>query len=844
MEAAFRTDFTHVRVHDDAAAASSARDVGARAYTVGPDIVFGSGMYRPHDPGGRRLLAHELAHVVQQRDTTRGSQIEIGAPGTAAESEADAASRQVATGRPVSLAATVRSDLVQREVESSVSPGGSGLYPGPPVLNGRVLRDRALSDELSDSPAGATSGERVFAWLQLHAAEIGAAEARFGVDRRAIAGAIAWEALQNPRSSLEAWIGRFVGVGKPHVRERYFPPAAVATGETVAEEVERARLLPGRSVSERKEILATDAIPYVAAGMRLGADIAEAYGIHIAQNPAMLTWFWVSQDAVKFTRHLSEKSDSKLDPTVEAMPAWVESNLSWLSRAVGDSQLRPARNPLGSPTGDVEHTALSSLASPSWSADFRMDSRLPATRDFLVNDGAVSLEITTAARTHAADWYLMSVLLHRHMGRGEDAVIGPPREVTIGATETLRWTDLADGIYFFEMFSNGAPVEGNLWVASPRQAPLPESVTVDRFETASWTGSFQIQRRLPATREFSVNGGSLSVTVKTDTEYIRAVGYDLCVILRRRSADGGDVLVREEAVIPIGSTETLTWRNLVDGVYYFELISDAPAEGELVVTWPRKLLGPAGGAGVPATASHGPSLPAPVPEARVGGDAPAVLQRAPEDVPLYEPGDAGPGAPAMSGPTPDALERAAAAKNLVTALKAKAPQDPVQRGSRLNAAETERVPGWWWVDNKFDCSKFVLWVLAGRRVGDAPPSSDLAKAIREATAPPFGTEASSVRSMLRIVNAIVTSGLAGPIDKERLPVVGDLMFWGGHIAIVVEVVPTKDGTGSPWVVYAHMGRRPSLGGVDAAGNYWLKACEVADRPELGIGGFLGYWSPP
>ncbi len=60
-------DFTDVRVHTDNRAAHSARAIAARAYTVGRDIVFGSGEYRPHAPAGRHLIAHELTHVLQQR---------------------------------------------------------------------------------------------------------------------------------------------------------------------------------------------------------------------------------------------------------------------------------------------------------------------------------------------------------------------------------------------------------------------------------------------------------------------------------------------------------------------------------------------------------------------------------------------------------------------------------------------------------------------------------------------------------------------------------------------------------------------------------------------------------
>lgn len=66
METRFGRDFSHVRVHADEGAGASARAVDAHAYTVGRDIVFGAGEYRPHETEGQRLLAHELAHTVQQ----------------------------------------------------------------------------------------------------------------------------------------------------------------------------------------------------------------------------------------------------------------------------------------------------------------------------------------------------------------------------------------------------------------------------------------------------------------------------------------------------------------------------------------------------------------------------------------------------------------------------------------------------------------------------------------------------------------------------------------------------------------------------------------------------------
>ncbi|VVB71014.1 Uncharacterised protein [uncultured archaeon] len=66
MEPRLGHDFGQVRVHNDTQAEQSAEAINALAYTIGRDIVFGSGQYSPGTDAGRRLLAHELAHVMQQ----------------------------------------------------------------------------------------------------------------------------------------------------------------------------------------------------------------------------------------------------------------------------------------------------------------------------------------------------------------------------------------------------------------------------------------------------------------------------------------------------------------------------------------------------------------------------------------------------------------------------------------------------------------------------------------------------------------------------------------------------------------------------------------------------------
>lgn len=66
FEPRFGRDFSNVRIHTGATAATSARSVSALAYTVGHNIVFGAGQYSPSTGSGQRLLAHELSHVCQQ----------------------------------------------------------------------------------------------------------------------------------------------------------------------------------------------------------------------------------------------------------------------------------------------------------------------------------------------------------------------------------------------------------------------------------------------------------------------------------------------------------------------------------------------------------------------------------------------------------------------------------------------------------------------------------------------------------------------------------------------------------------------------------------------------------
>ncbi len=100
MESAFGYNFSRVRVHDDAKAASLATRLNARAFTVGHDVAFAAGEYSPGSLVGDALLAHELAHVVQQGGaTTDLAALGISSPSASLETDAD----RSAVGAVVSL---------------------------------------------------------------------------------------------------------------------------------------------------------------------------------------------------------------------------------------------------------------------------------------------------------------------------------------------------------------------------------------------------------------------------------------------------------------------------------------------------------------------------------------------------------------------------------------------------------------------------------------------------------------------------------------------------------------------------------------------------------------------
>jgi len=118
MEPRFGHDFSRVRIHTDDNAAESARAVNALAYTVGSNIVLGHGKHAPSSISDRRLLAHELTHVVQQGESTLPpvGALAIGPPQSKDEDRADVLASAVMAGSSASPSlSSLTMSLLQRQ---------------------------------------------------------------------------------------------------------------------------------------------------------------------------------------------------------------------------------------------------------------------------------------------------------------------------------------------------------------------------------------------------------------------------------------------------------------------------------------------------------------------------------------------------------------------------------------------------------------------------------------------------------------------------------------------------------------------------------------------------------
>ena len=272
------------------------------------------------------------------------------------------------------MADRVPGHTCQETKPMNVQDGGSALSPTPSCGPTRGTGD--VSPEIGASYLPVVTSlcldpaqMQVLAALRSQREHIIAAEQTFGVDRRAIAGAIAWEMLLNPPDWKRKLGGkvdplgipRSVGWGKVHLfnldKKRAFKawvgggPLGVPLGvialhdfHTIAKETEEAGYLPQQSFDDRKRILGTPegAITYIGGIMAAIADIPENMGFDedIRSNPMILTNVYQGETLKSWREKLAKKmatlgKSAPFEPGND-MAIWVGENLNFLEDAVGN----------------------------------------------------------------------------------------------------------------------------------------------------------------------------------------------------------------------------------------------------------------------------------------------------------------------------------------------------------------------------------------------------------------------------------------------------------------------------------------------------------------------------
>jgi hypothetical protein len=143
FEQSLDTDLSSVRVHTGSASASAAKSMSARAFATGQSIHFGAGQYDPSSASGQQLIAHEVAHTVQQRGAPSSTQhkLEISSRGDACESEADVAAEAMVIGAPASVSVGSARGIArwgEGEMDASVGADAAVDVPtvhGPPPVS-------------------------------------------------------------------------------------------------------------------------------------------------------------------------------------------------------------------------------------------------------------------------------------------------------------------------------------------------------------------------------------------------------------------------------------------------------------------------------------------------------------------------------------------------------------------------------------------------------------------------------------------------------------------------------------------------------------------------------------
>ena len=165
MEPRFGHDFSRVRVHTDAKAAESAKAVNALAYTAGSNIVFANAQYEPQNLVGRRLLSHELAHVVQQQGAEKVRRKRESWRENGCEASTDAI--------PTKIFRQVAPSPVARRTAVQIFGNPAAVPPVPGMTLSEFRTYTQLQSDWFVEPSLAAGMKRDFLWSLLLRAEEG-----------------------------------------------------------------------------------------------------------------------------------------------------------------------------------------------------------------------------------------------------------------------------------------------------------------------------------------------------------------------------------------------------------------------------------------------------------------------------------------------------------------------------------------------------------------------------------------------------------------------------------------------------------------------------------------------
>jgi hypothetical protein len=176
----------------------------------------------------------------------------------------------------------------------------------------------------SRTPENLSPRQRVQWWLHAERDTIRRDAERWQVSPTAIAGVVAYEALENREPAMISILARYSGPGKVHYRESRLSP-----GDPVSKQVEDTGYVPKRSWQERRRILSTNegAISYIAAIMRAFSDLARYHGRLIQCDSAVLSTLYTAWDLHSFSRRLNSNDRSL---RINEAGRWVANNRNWL----------------------------------------------------------------------------------------------------------------------------------------------------------------------------------------------------------------------------------------------------------------------------------------------------------------------------------------------------------------------------------------------------------------------------------------------------------------------------------------------------------------------------------